>query len=163
MRCKRNALLEVNHCLDQRSYVDWKYEHLRNLVRTPPKARRGNGKRMAYRFTTLSLPELTWFYHRFYNRQKVVPKDLELDPLALATWFMDDGSKSRKTVYFNTQQFSLGCQCELQQKLAGLGIKCSLNRDKGYYRLWVSVSSMGRLKELVSPYLLPMFSYKLPQ
>jgi len=25
MRCKANALLEINHCLAQSGYVDWKY------------------------------------------------------------------------------------------------------------------------------------------
>ncbi len=28
MRCKVNALLEVNHCLEQKFYVDWKYQQL---------------------------------------------------------------------------------------------------------------------------------------
>ena len=60
MRCKTNALLEINHSIDQKDYVDWKYRQLVNLVKTPPKARRGNGKRIAYRFTTLSLPELNF-------------------------------------------------------------------------------------------------------
>ena len=30
---------------------------------------------------------------------------LELTPLSMATWLMDDGSKSRNAVYLNTQQF----------------------------------------------------------
>ncbi|MDE3102248.1 MAG: hypothetical protein KGJ98_08435, partial [Chloroflexota bacterium] len=36
MRCKSNALLEVNHAAAQRTYVDWKYSILRELVGTPP-------------------------------------------------------------------------------------------------------------------------------
>ena len=39
MRCKTNALLEINHSLEQKPYVDWKYENLKDLVRTPPKAK----------------------------------------------------------------------------------------------------------------------------
>ena len=66
MRCKANALLEINHCYEQRAYVDWKYQHLANLVRTGPKARPSNGSRIAYRFTTLSLPQLTPYYCAFY-------------------------------------------------------------------------------------------------
>ena len=163
MRCKKNALFEVNHCLEQKPYVDWKYEKLRNLVRTPPKQRQGNGHRVAYRFTTLSLPELTEYYRRFYwQGKKRIPDDLDVSPLQLATWFMDDGSKSRKTIYFNTRQFSLECQKRLIEKLAGVGIKCTLNRDKIYYRLWVSVESIRRLVEMIQPHMLPMFFYKLP-
>jgi hypothetical protein len=35
MRCKTNALLEINHSYAQREYVDWKYQVLANLVATP--------------------------------------------------------------------------------------------------------------------------------
>lgn len=163
MRCKTNALLEINHCLEQRDYVDWIYCQLRNVVGTPPKQRAGNGNRKAYRFTTLSLPELTEIYRRFYSLgKKLVPEDLKFNPLLLAVWFMDDGSKSRKTVYFNTQSFSLACQKRLIEKFAGVGLQCSVNRDKSYYRLWLSVRSIKRFKEMVQPHILPTFSYKLP-
>jgi hypothetical protein len=37
MRCKTNALLEINHSFRQAGYVDWKFRHLADLVRTPPK------------------------------------------------------------------------------------------------------------------------------
>lgn len=105
MRCKRNALLEINHCAAQKPYVDWKYILLRDLVRTPPRLRNGNGARHAYRFTTLSLPVLTPYYRTFYDAQKKRVPNLLLTPLALAVWFMDDGSRTYKAVYFNTQQF----------------------------------------------------------
>ena len=49
MRCKANALLEINHSVHQRSYVEWKFHQLASLVSTPPSVRRGNGKRIAYR------------------------------------------------------------------------------------------------------------------
>ena len=39
MRCKTHALLEINHGVDQRAYVEWKYEALRELVGTPPQLR----------------------------------------------------------------------------------------------------------------------------
>ena len=163
MRCKRNALLEVNHCLKQRSYVDWKWRVLENLVKTPPKARDGNGKRRAYRFTTLSLPQLTPFYYAFYtDGRKIIPR-LELTPLALAVWFMDDGCKSRNAVYLNTQQFEEPCQELLLDMLAGqFGLKGSLNLDKTYHRIRVAVESMARLRALIEPYLLPEMRYKLP-
>ena len=34
MRCKTHALLEINHSASQRGYVDWKYQHLAELVAT---------------------------------------------------------------------------------------------------------------------------------
>jgi recombination protein RecA len=163
MRCKTNALLEINHCYKQRAYVDWKYRQLIDLVRTGPKARLGNGSRIAYRFTTLSLAHLTPYYTAFYSGcTKSIP-DLELTPLALAVWFMDDGSKSYRTVYLNTQQFDLTSQERLREQLVcQFGIKASLNRDKSYYRLRLSVASVPRFRELIEPHLLKEFRYKLP-
>lgn len=163
MRCKREALLEVNHSLAQREYVDWKYAVLRDLVSTPPRERLGNGKRVAYRFTTLSLPDLTPIFCSFYKGgQKVVP-EISLDSLALAVWFMDDGSRSRRSAYFNTQQFSIENQWRLITMLERqFGIECTLNKDKSYRRIRVATRSMSKLGFLVEPFLLPGLRYKLP-
>lgn len=163
MRCKTNALLEINHSIHQRAYVDWKYRHLRELVSTPPRARRGNGRRIAYRFVTRSLPELTWYYRLFYRSGSKQVPEMELTPLCMAVWFMDDGSRSRSAVYLNTQQFG----DDDQKRLLGLlsehwGIRGSLNRDKTYHRIRLSVEGTQRFGQLIEPTLLPEFRYKLP-
>jgi LAGLIDADG DNA endonuclease family len=95
MRCKTNALLEVNHSVHQQFYVDWKYRHLEPLVSTPPKLWKGNGNRIACRFVTRSLPELTPYYRLFYESGRKRIPELKLSPLTMAVWFMDDGCKSR--------------------------------------------------------------------
>lgn len=164
MRCKANALLEINHCLTQQGYVDWKHQRLANLVNTPPKSRKGNGRRTAYRFVTRSLPVLTPYHELFYGAGAKRVPDVELSPLALAVWFMDDGSRSRNAVYLNTQQFAVGCQRRLLKMLRKQwGIKGSLNRDKHYHRIYIAVESVPRLAEIIRPHLLPAFEYKLPQ
>jgi hypothetical protein len=164
MRCKTNALLEINHSWDQRSYVDWKYRRLAELVRTPPRRRLGNGGRVAYRFVTRSLSTLTPFYQLFYGGGRKRIPDLQLTPLAMAVWFMDDGCQSRSAVYLNTQQFGL----EDQERLLWLlrdqwNIQGSLNRDKCYYRIRISVDGTKRLRDLIEPLVLPELRYKLPQ
>jgi len=164
MRCKTNALLEINHSSHQRSYVDWKYSHLAELVRTPPKARRGNGARIAYRFVTRSLPELTPYFRLFYGTGRKRVPELELTELALAVWFMDDGCRSRNAVYLNTQQYDETSQSRLLRLLRQQwGIEGALNRDKSYYRVRLSVGGTRKLAKLISPYLLPELRYKLPQ
>jgi LAGLIDADG DNA endonuclease family len=164
MRCKTNALLEINHSFEQRSYVDWKYRQLAELVATPPKRRAGNGGRVAYRFVTRSLPVLTPYFRLFYaTGRKRAPKQ-ELSRLALAVWFMDDGCKSRNAVYLNTQQFDEASQRVLLRTLREQwGIEGALNRDKSYHRIRLSVSGTKRLAELVEPFLLDELRYKLPQ
>ena len=164
MRCKVNALLEINHSIKQKFYVDWKHRHLANLVITPPKARKGNGKRIAYRFTTRSLPELTTIYNRFYpGRHKAIPETLVLDPLMLAVWFMDDGCKSYRALYLNSQEFNFTSQERLMKFLREQwGIKSTLNRDKIYLRIRIAVESVSLFKEIVFPHILPLFQYKFP-
>lgn len=164
MRKKTNAHLEINHAYGQKDYVDWKYRILKNLVRTPPVKRRGNGGRVAYRFATRSLPPITEFYEEFYRHgRRVVPPNLQISSLSLAVWFMDDGSKSYKTVYFNTQQFDLQSQLILQKVLRDQwGIESTLNKDKGYRRIRVVTKSASTLIALIKPFTLPQFAYKLP-
>ena len=70
MRCKTNALLEINHSITQRTYVDWFYDQFKTFVSTPPRSRKGNGDRIAYRFVTRSLPEFTPYFHLFYEAGK---------------------------------------------------------------------------------------------
>ncbi len=164
MRCKTNALLEINHSFRQRSYVDWKYSRLAELVATPPKVRRGNGGRIAYRFTTRNLPALTPYFELFYGEGSKRVPFVELAPLTLAVWFMDDGSRSRNAVYLNTQQFDEASQIRLLELLREQwGIEGSLNRDKTYHRIRISVTGTARLGEIVGPHLLPELRYKLPQ
>lgn len=163
MRCKVNALLELNHSFEQRAYVDWKYRFLSDLVGTPPRMRPGNGSRIAYRFVTRSLPVLTPYYRLFYPAGRKIVPDVELTPMALAVWIMDDGSRSYRAMYLNTQQFSIEDQFRLIEILGGqFGISATVNRDKSYYRLRISVASVPRVRELVRGYMLPELAYKLP-
>ena len=164
MRCKTNALLEINHSIHQRSYVDWKFGHLASLVRTPPKARNGNGNRVAYRFVTRSVPDLTPFYGLFYGPGGKVVPEVDLTPLTLAVWTMDDGCRSRSAVYMNTQQFARESQARLMRMLwEQWGIDSNLNRDKTYHRIRLTTSGSARLRDVVEPFMLPELMYKLPQ
>ncbi len=88
------------------AYVDGKYAIFRSYVLTPSRPRRGGGKRVAYRFTTRRYPVFTAYWRWIYrDGRKRVPPDIELAPLSLAVWFMDDGARSRSALYLNTPQF----------------------------------------------------------
>lgn len=76
---------------------------------------------------------------------------------------MDDGCRSRSSVYFNTQQFSTDDQLKLIGILRDqFGLSATLNRDRSYLRLRIAVCSVPALRTLVGPYLLPELAYKLP-
>lgn len=160
---RKNALLEINHCFKQKDYVDWKYEKLKAIVKTPPKMRKSNGGRIAYRFFTRQNSNLSDFYREFYKQsKKILPKNLKINPLVLAVWFMDDGSRSRNTYYLNTQQFNVGFQQQLIEVLkSDYGICCSLNKDKEYTRIRIKQESAGNFRKLISEYIIPSMKYKL--
>jgi hypothetical protein len=163
MRKKTHAHLQITHSLKQKDYVDWKYQKLKSLVSTPPTRYQGNGRRVGYRFCTKSLSEITSFYEKFYLRKvKHIPDDLVLNPLTLAIWYMDDGSKSYKSCYFNTQAFGSKSQNNLVKALKRLNIEARLNKDKQYFRIRVLTSSTPHLVSMISPYVIKSMRYKLP-
>ena len=160
---RKNALLEINHSYSQKEYVDWKYAVLRNVCASAPKARKGNGSRIAYRFYSKQLAELTELYKQFYRSgTKIIPENLIIDPIILSVWFMDDGSRCRDCdVYLNTQQFSIKDQKKLIHALCEMGLESNLNKDKIYYRLRFLKSSLPKLRAVLKDKVIPSMQYKL--
>lgn len=160
---RADAFLEINHSWKAKEYVDWKYSVLKNLVESPPKKRVSGENRFAYRFFTKQHRELTKLLGDFYvDGRKTIPKNLELNPIILAVWFMDDGSKSRKhDVYLNTQQFSMRDQKRLLYNLREIGLKARLNKDKKYYRIRFLKESIPALNDIIEEHITPSMRYKL--
>jgi hypothetical protein len=159
---RRNAFLEINHAYSMKEYVDWKYEILKDIVISPPKARKGNGNRIAYRFFTRQHPEITELFNLFYKNGKKIIPDFKLDPISLAVWYMDDGSKcGTSSYYLNTQQFSIEDQQKLIEYLRKFGIESKLNKDKEYWRIRMIMSSVPNFINLVQPSIVPSLQYKI--
>lgn len=159
---RKDAFLEVNHSLKAKDYVDWKYFVLKNICNSEPKERETNEGRIAYRFFTKQDKEITEIYNLFYqNGKKIIPKELEMNPIVLAVWLMDDGSKSNCSIYLNTQQFSMLDQRRLLHKLREIGLRARLNRDKKYYRIRFLKESIPKLIEIVQPHIIPSMRYKI--
>lgn len=159
---RKDAFLEINHSFSERDYVDWKFRNLRNLTRNSPKKRRGKGKRIAYRFFTRQHPELTKIYQGFYYKGRKIIPNLRLDPLIVAVWFMDDGSKIYNSYYLNSQGFDYLSQQKLIDILDNqYKIKSSLNRDKKYFRIRIRQNSAENFRSLIQEYIIPSMKYKL--
>ena len=159
---RKDAFLEVNHSISAKDYVEWKYSQLKNISVGKPKERKGNGRRIAYRFYTSQHPELSEIYNQFYKNGKKIVPDVELDSIILAIWFMDDGSKCRAhDVYLNTQQFSEADQRKLLNMLQKVGLQVSLNRDKTYYRLRFLKESVQKFNKIIAQHIIPSMRYKL--
>lgn len=160
---RKNAFFEVNHSYRAKEYVDWKYAMLLSIAGSAPKARKGNGKRIAYRFYTRQHSEITELFQKFYRAgEKIIPDNIHIDAMALAVWYMDDGSQCRASdIYLNTQQFNKENQIRLIKLLSRMGIESRMNRDKKYWRLRVIKSSLSRFRELIHNYIIPEMRYKI--
>ncbi len=162
LKGRNNAFLEINHAYSQKEYVDWKYGMLKSIVKSAPKSRKNNGSRIAYRFFTRQNSALTQLHSQFYPSGKKIVPQIELDPLSLAVWYMDDGSQCRSSdVYLNTQQFDIESQKCLLNALSQIGLNGRLNKDKSYYRIRLLKSSLEHLKNLVRQHIIPSMRYKL--
>lgn len=160
---RKDAFLEINHSIKAKDYVDWKYEILKNICQSPPKQRIIDATRTAYRFFTRQNEEISKIYRIFYQKGvKIIPKELVLNPLILAIWYMDDGSKgSKDNVYLNSQQFTILEQKRLLYALREIGLNGRMNKDKKYYRIRILKESIPDFIRIIKPFIIPSMSYKI--
>ena len=167
---KHNSL-QIEHTFNQAEYVRWKYKKLRSIAGKPP--------RVITRFDTRNqkLYHSIRFYTRcvmgefrslFYdNRKKIIPSNLieVLDDLALAVWFMDDGSRGAHTLHgvvFNTSAFSRDEQHYLQHIFdERFNLEVNVHHVGKGYQLYVVSRSYKNFYNRISPYLIPQMKYKL--
>lgn len=158
-----DAFLEVNHSIKAKDYVDFKYNSLKRICKSKPKERENTDNRITYRFFTKQHPELTELYKKFYkNGRKMIPENLEINPLILSVWYMDNASKSHDSdIYLNTQQFSFQEQKRLLSFLRNIGIRARLNKDKKYYRIKILKESISKIMKIIEPHIIESMRYKL--
>lgn len=167
----RTYRLKVEHSINQKEYVLWLYEQFKNLVRTPPKKEKKllHGKRyVGYFFSTYSLGTFRFYAKQFYaGQKKIIPKLIKklIDPLALAIWFMDDGSyKSdhHKTYIIHASGYSKK-DLELISKVLRkkFGIEVQIHKQYNRHRLYIASNSAARFRQLIEPYVIPFLKYKL--
>lgn len=174
----REVSLIIDHGMQQKEYVLWKYRIMQNLVLTEPKKlhrtyhKDTSRKLTSYRFSTISHPELTSWYNIFYkNGIKIIPSIIGTilkSSFSLAIWFMDDGNKNNKAVFLNTQQFSLQEQEKLRECLLNnFGLTTAINKHwvykgKQLYRIRIDTKSTKKLYQLIKDFMLPSMMYKFP-
>ena len=160
---RAGVVFEFIQSAKRKFYVQWKHEVLGDLA--CPQIYHYRGRREYYKLVTRTNPELMELYSIFYKGgRKTVPKQISkmLTPFAIGVWFMDDGSKSKNAVYFNTQAFSVSEQMLLVKALRRFYIVANINKDRSWFRLRVLRKCNKRFLELIGSHVLPEFSYKLP-
>ena len=152
--------LKIEHQIAQRDYLEWIYDQFKEWV---PGGIRSRVKKNGYEYVLFDTCIHGAF--RFYGQQfytdctKHIPELIEklLDPIALAVWFMDDGSwksSHHKTFIIHTLGYTKK-DLELVQKVLKkkFGIETSLHAQKGkYWRSYIKSESAEVFRKLIEPY-----------
>jgi hypothetical protein len=164
------ARLKIEHSVNQAAYVAWKHDEWRDWVSTPPRERQKRNRLGTVStnigFSTLSHVELERFRERFYrDRRKVVPEDLELTPLSMAVWFMDDGSRKSsqcRGLYLNTQSFT-AAEVQLLRWVINrdIGVETSVRKQPDGLQMYIPSPSVADFIAVIFCNLLPSMMYKL--
>lgn len=167
----RTYRLKVEQAVRKKEYVDWLFQEFQDFVRTEPAEKektRNESRTKNIGFSTLSVGNFRFHAQQFYQgKHKVVPKRIGklLSPLALAVWYMDDGSlKSslHRAKILNTQGFR---KHEVEQLIQVLekkfDLRAKLRSQKDGYQIYVAAVSADRLKQIIEEHVVSCMRYKL--
>lgn len=187
MKGDQESNVKFEQKIAQMDYVNHLYEIFQDFVGTPPQVRNITGggakDRQSVWFRTYRHPLFAFYKELFYKvdengkQIKIVPPDIRnyLTPRALAYWYMDDGSVMRRenkyvtennkeyvTYVLNAQGFTYSDQLILVEALKEkLNLTTSLWKDKDSHKIAILTVSRDTFRELISPYIVPSFRYKL--
>ena len=167
---KPNYRYVFNQKKEKKDYVQHIYQIFHDWCSKEPQTAK-SGKNIRgditefYYIKTCTHPKFDLYANQFYKKnKKIVPMKLQdwINSQVLSYWFMDDGSKTNKAYILNTQNFSLNQQeylVEILQKK--FEIKISIHKDRSNYRLYIPTCSSEKFTNIIKPYILPSFEYKL--
>lgn len=166
--------IQIKQANKNKEYVFWLYKNLKDLFPvSTPRQRKDNNQ--WYVNSSLSY-ELNELHELFYNNgEKIVPKNIEeilTSSISLAVWFMDDGTldyrpKDHCAFHLCTNCFTKDETQRLIDVLySNFGVMASMHytlcRGKRHTRVYIGAKGRNRFIELITPYILDCFKYKLP-
>lgn len=119
----------------------------------------GPKKHVRYGACTKTHPDFTEQYNRWYREgEKIVPGDVDLQPIVVYNWYIGDGSLYKRVARFHTQGFSAAYTKILMDKMLALGFQIRVDKV-GDLRL--TVDSTRKMLEYVGDFPpLKCYSYK---
>lgn len=165
----RSWAIEFGHTEKDSEYVHWTLRALGDIGHKKVGSRTsGYGSNIITGRSSFCNEIYEGFSHWWDNGRKVVPKNLCLDPIALAFWYMDDGSLShsegqedRATIA--TSGFSRDDHDILLRELGSLGIAAVVFESRGHLALRFGSDDAEKLFLLVAPYIPGCMQRKLPE
>lgn len=176
----KNARISIRHSEVQTEYFYWKVAQLKEIANKKSvqiQKPTGFSKKKKLLFQSKSDPELTLLYNLTYkgNKLKIKRKWLNnLSPLALAIWWMDDGSligqKKNKGVLctdgFELEQVKLISKyLKIVWKVENTVWEYKRERKgeiKKYPRIWINKKeALKQWIEIIKPYIHKSMKYKI--
>jgi hypothetical protein len=117
----------------------------------------------SWRGNSKSHPVFTKIYNELYPNNKKVLTQEYLDtihhPIALAYWFMDDGTYNGifATHCFSLKENELLCMWLIKK----WGINCTIQHNLNQFQIYIKSESRLKFEKLIFPYMLPSMYYKL--
>jgi len=174
-----NAYMHMQHSTKQKDYFYWKVNIISHKY-GEPKITEGkvNNKYPFVRAYWPTSKNVTRFYNRFCNNGRKVIGDKILNclnPVALAVWYMDDGSVSVKlnknTGNIKAKVGSIATHCydkdDIDKFIAWLnrkhGIEARRHRDKKYWRTQFNTKNINKLIDVIKDVVkeVPSMCYKI--
>jgi len=171
-KTKNYFRLGVIHGEKQRDYLNWKRQIFDSSIKEEYIEKNGFSKKKAYRFVTRTFWDDKLLFD--FGKKKTLHSSIieQIDDLALAVWFMDDGAtrigKTKKVsgATLHTESFDLATNKKLVNKLLSMGIACKITefvrKRKTYFQITISVEGYQNLAEKIYKYIHPCMSYKFP-
>lgn len=161
--------LSIEHSIKQYDYLIWKADKLKEF-RTSVKP----SSKDCFKFTTSHLPLFTEIRKLFYpNDIKIVTHSIleQLQPLALAVWYMDDGWLSLNNNGIGLCHLATHCFSLLEQELIKSyflnkwelesRIANDKKDDKLFYHIQFTAESSRKFIEIIRSYIHPTLLYKI--
>lgn len=120
-----------------------------------------------YEFNTLTFRSFVWIYNSFYKKgKKILPLNLEwyINEQTLAILIMDDGGWTGSGVRISTNSFSLEDVKRLKNIISNkFGLICTIQRlqTKEQYSIYITKTSIEKLREIILPFFHKSMYYKL--
>lgn len=161
--------LQIEHCLKQKEFVEWKYAQIKNFVLLGPKYQEINH---SWKFRTVSHSDFSRLHSEFYTheRKKILPKTIKdkINPFIFAIWYMDDGGLDRafgqtRGALLNTQSFNQQENQRIKKiflEVFKLETLIFLNHNKP--RLYFPRRELKKLSLILKPHMISSMLYKLP-
>ena len=173
-----NCVFKLSHSEAQREYLEWKVGLLdvhgikNNGVKEYISSCGYNtGKKVLYSQMSLN-PTIKALRRTVYTPKKHITRKLLnwITPLGLAIWYMDDGGLGVKKrngkihafdLILNTHTTTDQNQIMIDYFKEVWDVQFTQVKNKGHYRLRCGTKEAKKFIQIVKPFILPMFAYKI--